>query len=150
MRGLSRNGEHHWEVSRGGRGKLRCRFWGVCEETGEREGVMLTLSCSLQTGDPGLETGHLRLLREDKGTQFRQSCRLQGPKASIKTTRSKRTKKSVGFNSPPAEMLLHYSHNHSIHTGSHLDEQRLVGRLHGFLRRLELSLELAGLDSGLI
>lgn len=32
----------------------------------------------------------------------------------------------------------------------YLYEQRLVGRLHGLLRRLELSLELAGLDSGFI
>lgn len=32
----------------------------------------------------------------------------------------------------------------------YLNEQRLVGRLHGFVRRLELSLELVGLDSGFL
>lgn len=52
----------------GGRVKVSCCFWGVCEQGGEGEGVMLAVSSSLQTGDPGLQTGHLRLLQEEKST----------------------------------------------------------------------------------
>lgn len=45
---------------------------GVCGLVKSREGecVMLAASSSLQAGDPGLETGHLGLLREDKNTSF--------------------------------------------------------------------------------
>jgi len=31
---------------------------------------MLVVSSSLQTGDPGLETGRFRLLKEDKNNNF--------------------------------------------------------------------------------
>lgn len=48
-------------------------LWGLCEMMQSREGEcvivnMLVVSSSLQTGDPCLETGHLRLLQEDKTT----------------------------------------------------------------------------------
>lgn len=56
--------------ARGG-GTLR----GVCELVQRREGEcvavqMLAVSSSLQTGDPGLETRHLRLLQGDRNTNF--------------------------------------------------------------------------------
>lgn len=44
----------------------------MCELGQSREGqcVMLTVSSSLQTGDPDLETGHLGLLQEARSTNF--------------------------------------------------------------------------------
>ncbi len=50
-------------------------FWGVCELMQSRKGECVTVytlavSCSLQTGDPGLETRHLRLLQGDRNTNF--------------------------------------------------------------------------------
>lgn len=56
-------------MSRGG------ALWGVCEfvQSWERECVIVEIladSSPLQTGDPGLETGHLRLLQGDKNKNF--------------------------------------------------------------------------------
>lgn len=64
--GLSGKGESHCRVFWGGRVKVSSCFLGACEQSREGEGVMLMVSSSLQTGDPGLETGHLRLLREEE------------------------------------------------------------------------------------
>lgn len=72
---LFRRGDGYLWVFGGGRKGVNRRgaLWGVCEvmQSGERECVivnMLVVSSSLQTGDPCLETGHLRLLQGDKTT----------------------------------------------------------------------------------
>lgn len=48
------------------------------------------------------------------------------------------------------QLSLHNFHYTHTPKDLYLDEQGLVGGLHGLLRGLELSLELGGLDSGLI
>lgn len=56
---------------------------------------MLTVGCSLQTGDPGLETGDLRLLKEEKSPRLENAADYD-PKPSIKLTHYQRC---VAFNS---------------------------------------------------
>lgn len=78
----------------------------------EGERVMLAASGSLQAGDPGLETGHLGLLQEDKNTSF-------GKDNVNKFTHTHVQRDFLRVRLRPVKL--------------HLDKQRLVGGLHGLL-----------------
>lgn len=59
---------------------------------------MLTVSSSLQTGDPGLEAGHLRFLEEQKLTRLDGAAGYD-PRSPIKLVHNE---KHMGCDSAPA------------------------------------------------